>query len=135
MLLADYAEEVNGKLYIMGGGWSKVLTPDVPFSMALVIKLSIPWMEANRLHELDVRLLTENFEQVTSGEGDEKADVRLPAKVEVGRPPGIRPGSYLDAPLAARFQGLILSPGSYLWELKVNDRLLKRVPFDVVQPQ
>jgi hypothetical protein len=137
MLLCDHAEEINGKLYIMGGGWSKVLTPNTPFNMALAIKISVPWMEANRLHNLTIRLLTEQFEQVKmGGEGqDEGQDIQLAGKVEVGRPPGMRPGSYLDAPIAASFQQLVLSPGIYLWELAVNDRVLKRVPFDVVQPQ
>lgn len=129
MLLCDYAEEVNGKLYIMGGGWSTVLTPDVPFNMALAIKLSVPWIEANRRHAVVVRLLTEQFEPYPI----DGQNVELTYNMEVGRPPGLRPGSYLDAPLAARFQGLVLPVGSYLWELVVNDRVRKRVPFDVTQ--
>jgi hypothetical protein len=131
MLLCDYAEEVNGKLYIMGGGWSKVLRPNAPVNMALAIKLSVPWIEANRRHTVVVRLLTENFEQVPV----DGKDVQLSINMEVGRPPGLRPGSCLDAPLAATFQGLSLPPGAYLWELGVNGNVLKRVPFDVIQLQ
>jgi hypothetical protein len=133
MLLCDYAEEVNGKLYVMGGGWSQLRTPNSPSNMALAIKLSIPWMEANRTHTIAVRLLTDEFEQVKSG--DDEQDVALTAKMEVGRPPGVRPGSYLDGPFAAMFQGLVLPPRAYLWELTVNGRVLKRVPFDVIQPR
>ncbi len=131
MFLCDYAEEVNGKLYIMGGGWSRVLTPDQPFNVALAIKVSVPWNEANRQHTVVLHLLTEKFEQVKVGDHD----VQLPYNLEVGRPPGVRPGSYLDAPLAANFQGLVLPGGSYLWELVINGQVRKRTPFDVIQPR
>jgi hypothetical protein len=134
MLLCDYAEEVNGKLYIMGGGWSRaVISPNAPLNMALAIKLSVPWIESNRRHAVMVRLLKENFEPATFGENEQ--EIRLSYNVEVGRPPGVRPGSYLDAPLAARFQGLALPAGLYLWEFAVNGRMLKRIPFEVVDPQ
>ena len=135
MLLCDFAEEVNGKLYVMGGGWSRVVMmgPGDSLNMALAIKLSVPWIESNRRHSVMIRLLTETFEPATIG--DEKREVRLTYNLEVGRPPGVRPGSYLDAPMAARFQGLKLSPGLYLWEFSVNGQMLKRVPFDVTEPR
>jgi len=47
--LADAAQEVRGKLYILGGGWS-VTGPDVP-PMALAIKLDVPWSDANASHD------------------------------------------------------------------------------------
>src|SRR5215216_5860474 len=71
ILLCDYAEEVNGKLYVMGGGWSRLFTPNQPSNMALAIKLTIPWNEANRLREIAVRLLTEDNNPVPNEHGQD----------------------------------------------------------------
>jgi hypothetical protein len=131
MLLCDYAEELGGKLYIMGGGWSKIFTPNVPSNMALAIKLSIPWNEANSPHDVTVRIVNEDHEPLRNEEGQ---DIGLAGKVEVGRPPGLRPGSYLDAPMALTFNGLTLSPGTYVWELLVDGEVLESTAFDVVDP-
>jgi len=60
MLLCDYAEELGGKLYIMGAGWSQLRTPYQPSNMALAIKLSVPWTQANEPHNLAIRLVTED---------------------------------------------------------------------------
>lgn len=130
MLLCDYAEEVNGKLYIMGGGWSRIFTPGIPSNMALAIKLSVPWNEANRPHNIAVRLVDENRESVRDQEGN---DIGLAGKVEMGRPPGLKPGSNLDMALALRFDGLILESGTYVWEFLIGDDVLESTIFDVVE--
>ena len=48
MLLCDSAQVADGKLYILGGGWSFV-GPD-PAPMALAIKVDVPWTEGNVAH-------------------------------------------------------------------------------------
>lgn len=129
MLLCDYAEELGGKLYVMGGGWSRNYTPNQPSNMSLAIKLSVPWNEANRPYDLNVRLVDENHEAVPNPEGEA---IGLMGKVEVGRPPGIKPGSNLDLALALRFDGLILSPGTYVWEFLIGNNVLESTVFDVI---
>lgn len=131
MLLCDYAEELGGKLYVMGGGWSRNASADRPFNMSLAIKLAIPWNESNRPYDLTVRLVDENHEVVPNQDGDE---IALAGKVEVGRPPGLRPGSNLDFALAVRFDGLVLSPGTYVFELLVDGQVLESAVFDMVVP-
>lgn len=131
MLLCDYAEELNGKLYVMGGGWSRNFTPGQPSNMALAIKLTIPWNEANRPYDINVRLVDDNHDPVRNEEGK---DIEIVGKVEVGRPPGIRPGSNLDSALALTFAGLILLPGTYVWELLIDSKVLESTPFDVIDP-
>jgi hypothetical protein len=131
MLLCDYAEELNGKLYVMGGGWSRNFTPGQPSNMALAIKLTIPWNEANRPYDINVRLVDHNHEQVTNDEGN---DIGILGKVEVGRPPGLRPGSDLGSALALTFTGLVLEPGAYVWELLIDNKVLESTTFDVVDP-
>jgi len=131
MLLCDYAEEVGGKLYIMGGGWSQLRTPNQPSNMALAIRLSVPWSQANEQHDLAIRLLTSDGHPVPN---EEDQDIALEGKMEVGRPPGLRPGTDLDMALAARFDGLKLEPGTYRWSLEVDGMPLKHTAFDVIQP-
>ena len=37
MLLCDAAQESGGKLYILGGGWSIIRTPNTPTPMSLAM--------------------------------------------------------------------------------------------------
>jgi hypothetical protein len=131
MILCDYAEELGGKLYMMGGGWSRNFTPNRPTNMALAIKLTIPWNEANRPSDITVRLVDDNHEPFRGQDGNE---VAITGKVEVGRPAGLRPGSNLDAAFALRFDGLQLPPGTYVWELLINRNVLESTVFDVIDP-
>ena len=48
MLLADAAEAVGGKLYILGGGWS--ITGPQPTPSAIAIKIDVPWDQTNKVH-------------------------------------------------------------------------------------
>lgn len=128
MLLCDYAEEHGGKLYIMGGGWSR-LAANRPTNMALAIKLAIPWNQANTPHELRVRLVTEDGEQVPDDEGK---PIELSGKLEVGRPPGLRPGTNLDAPLALTVGPLSLVPCGYRWEFHVDGMPLAQTTFEAI---
>jgi hypothetical protein len=132
MLLCDYAEEVGGKLYIMGGGWSQLWTPNQPSNMALAIKLSVPWNQANEPHDLTIRLVTADGQPVTNDEGE---NIQLSGRMEVGRPPGLRPGSKLDVALAARFHALMLEAGTYRWDLSIDGTHLHDTTFDVMQPR
>ena len=58
LLLCDHAQEVAGKLYILGGGWS--IYRGAPVTMGLAVKISIPWDAANIPHEFAARLVTED---------------------------------------------------------------------------
>ena len=55
IMLADAAQAIDNKLYVLGGGWS-VTGPD-PSPSALAIALKVPWDEANRRHDLRVELV------------------------------------------------------------------------------
>lgn len=68
MLLADAAQEVNGKLYVLGGGWS-VTGPEVP-PMAIALKIDVPWNEANRRRQWELVLLDADGSPVTFPSAD-----------------------------------------------------------------
>jgi hypothetical protein len=130
MLLCDAAQEAGGKLYILGGGWSVIAVPNVPVSMTLAIKLSIPWDQANQPHPLRAMLLTEDGEPVQLPSAP--APLMAEGVVEVGRPPGMKPGTPIDAPIVLPFGFLVLSSGGYVWELEIDGHVMARAPFRVI---
>lgn len=120
MLLADAAQAVGGKLYILGGGWS--LAGPEPTPMALAIKIAVPWIEANRQHTLRVALLDEDEQavRVPTPRGDVPFEIH--STFEAGRPPGIPHGTPLDVAFALSIPPLPLRPGGrYLWRCFIND--------------
>jgi len=120
MMLADSAQEVGGKLYILGGGWS-ITGPD-PVPMAIALKLEVPWDRTNEKHSLLIELLDDDGEPVMVA-GPEEAEVPLQVTgdFEAGRPPGIKPGTPIDSALAVNFGPLPLEPGRrYQWRLSID---------------
>jgi hypothetical protein len=115
ILLADAAQAVNGKLYILGGGWS-ITGPD-PTVGALAVKIEIPWTEANRPHDLRLVLVDEDERQVRAGD----QAIEIAGRLEVGRPPGLPPGTPLDAVFAINHPPFPLEPGRrYVWRLYID---------------
>ena len=101
MLLADFAQVADGKLTVVGGGWSLTGPEPAPFGIAILVH--VPWDQANRRHLLRLELLDADGEQVlvTTDDGDEAPIVFFDdIEFEVGRPAGIKPGTPLELPLA-----------------------------------
>jgi hypothetical protein len=134
VLLCDAAESVGGKLYILGGGWSQVQVPNTPINMALAVKLSIPWSQANRPIPIKAALYDEDRHNII-GLGEEQVPIELEGNIEAGRPPGLRPGTSLDAPFVLNFPGVALPPGGYEWVLEVDGTVRASTPFRVVEPR
>lgn len=130
MLLADAAQEVNGKLYVLGGGWS-VTGPDVP-PMSLAIKLDVPWGESNTEHTFTIVLVDADGQPVSSGT-EEGPDVRVDGTFEVGRPVGMPAGSDIDFAFAVQVPPFPLAHGRYAWQLSIDGRTREdwRRPFQV----
>jgi hypothetical protein len=119
MLLADAAQEILGKLYILGGGWS-VTGPDVP-PMALAIKLDVPWSDANASHEFELTLVdTDGHVVRVDDELDGTREVRIAGSFEVGRPPGLPPGSDIDCAFTVNLGAIPLAAGRYAWQLWID---------------
>lgn len=130
MLLADSAQSVNGKLYILGGGWS-VIGPD-PSPMAVAMLIDVPWDQANRRHSWKLSLLDEDGQPVKLMTPIGDQELELTAEFEVGRPPGLKPGTPLPVPLAVNIGPLPLPPGrGYVWVCSINGETKEewRLPF------
>src|SRR4051812_35570821 len=95
MMLADAAQEVGGKLYILGGGWS--VTGPQPTPHAVAVKVDVPWTAANTKHHFRLSLMSADGAPVLvpGPEGDAQP-VRIEGDFETGRPPGLPAGTDLD---------------------------------------
>jgi hypothetical protein len=122
MLLADAAQAVNGKLYILGGGWS--ITGPQPTPSAIAIKIGVPWDRANIPHTLRLDLLNEDGRPVMVQTPMGERAMQINSRFEVGRPPGLTPGTDLDVALAINILPVPLTPGvHYVWRCFINDEL------------
>lgn len=119
ILLADAVQAVEGKLYILGGGWS--IIDSEPSRMAIAIKVEVPWEEANQVHSLQLSLINEDGRPVLVPTPVGDRPVELTMDFEVGRPAGLRVGTPLDVPLAINLGPLPLQAGSrYVWNCSIN---------------
>ncbi len=130
VVLCDSAQAVDGKLYMLGGGWTHVLAAG-PLTVALAVVIAVPWGDANRRHRVRVALVDEDGAPITQEGEQGLLTVGHEGQFEIGRPPGIKAGSDLNAVMVFKFGGLVLPPGGYVWELTVGDAT-ERTPFWVV---
>ncbi len=91
LLTADFAEVVNGKLYLMGGGWSQSMPSQFPAQMQMGVAAGfrVPFLESNRPHHIMLELRN----------GDGQSLMKIEGDLETGRPPGAR-GESILVPLA-----------------------------------
>lgn len=118
MLLSDFAQVVQGKLYIMGGGWS--VTGPQPSLSAIAVKIEVPWTQTNRRHEFKVELIDADGHPVILTPPAGEGPVVLMGHFEVGRPLGMSPGTPLDVPLALTIPPMPLASGRYVWRLTID---------------
>jgi hypothetical protein len=130
MLLCDAAQQVGGKLYVLGGGWTHLIARAPTMSMALAVVVAVPWDRTNERFDLETALLTEDGQPVDMNGMVLSATTTL----EVGRAPGTKPGSEINTAFVVNFEGLALRPGGYVWELSLGEQSLARNPFWVVAP-
>lgn len=126
LLIADFAEALNGKIYVQGGGWD-TLTVNAQFplsrSVAIALGLRVPWEDTNQRHGVRLVVLNE----------DRQAEIALAeGEVEVGRAPGIPQGHAQLVPIAFTLPLKFPEPSSFSVRLSVDDRELKVIPFRVV---
>lgn len=129
-LLADHAQGLAGKLYVMGAGWN--VTGPAPAPMALAGILELDWDEANAPKALRIELLTEDGGPVVVPTPEGDRPLVIETSVEVGRPPGTRPGSLFNVPIAINIGLLPIPPGAgYVWRFWIGGETRDdwRLPF------
>lgn len=120
LLLCDAAQVAEGKLNLLGGGWS--VTGPAPTPSAVAIKIEVPWSDTNVPHRFELQLFTADGEPVmVPGSEGQTAEVLIGGGFEVGRPPGTRAGTPIDMPLAVNIAALPLPPDSrFTWKLSID---------------
>jgi hypothetical protein len=128
-LLADHAEVINGKLYLMGGGWDLRHAPEVPAKAQFVVALGIrvEWEETNV--PIELRLVLED--------DDGAALLTIDGRMQVGRPPHIPAGSTQLAQSMVLVQADLSHFGGYRVVVRAKgpdgEELVKTLPFGLVR--
>ena len=133
LILADAAQAAGGgKVSMLGAGWSVTGSPTAPSAVVALIK--VPWDRANQKIAVQLRLLDEDGQPIFVESDDQgRQKLEFEAELEVGRPPGLKHGTPLDASFAATIPPLPLAPGRYSWVLEIAGTT-EAAPFQVVLP-
>lgn len=113
LVLADRAEAVNGKLYMVGGGWDRVGMIQIPgpadFDVALGVLVG--YNETNTPHWIELAL-----------EDDDNKNVQPPinAQFELGKPAGMKAGQPQRFQLVLRGPFTIPKAGAYHWVVSLD---------------
>lgn len=126
LLLADSAQAVDGKLYVLGGAWNMLRFPEFPASLmvGIAVAVDVEWNETNQRHHLEI-----HFEDADG----HPMDPRIGADFEAGRPPGAIAGADLRIVLAVNGPVAIPSPGQYAAVASVGGIELARSRFQAIQ--
>jgi Family of unknown function (DUF6941) len=127
MMAADGAQAVGGKLYVLGGGFDRLNMPTVPFHhrFDLAMLIDVPWNATNQPYEVVVELVNADMEF---------AGYRAEARMETGRPPGIRQGTSITIPIAIPVVAEFREPGRYVLRASVNGRPKNQLAIEAVAP-
>src|SRR3954462_14895192 len=117
LMIADFARVANGKLDVIGGGWSMV-NAQGPFGFFVAALFQIPWDQTNPKHTVRPGLLDADGQGVPTPDGEA---IRAEGECEAGRPAGLLAGTPVDAPLGVPFGPLVLEDGRYEVRLTIDD--------------
>lgn len=127
MVLADAVQSAEGKLWILGAGWSQIQA-NTPAPQGLGIIVHVPFDMTNRPLKLEVSLLDDDGKPIEI----EEEEIGSVTEFEIGRPPGMKAGERSNVPLALRFNGLQHAPGGYVWECRIDGQPLATWPFRAI---
>jgi hypothetical protein len=121
LILADSAQVAEGKLNVLGGGWNITGPDPVPFALAGIIE--VPWQETNRNHAFRFELIDLDGNPVVVDGPQGQQPVAFDGGFEVGRPPGVRVGSFQPMAFAVNCAPLPLPPASHFeWRFSINGK-------------
>jgi hypothetical protein len=119
MVLADYAVVTEDKLTVIGGGWTITGAPTAPFGIGVIIE--VPWNQTNQDHQFRFALTDIDGQPVEIDTPEGTQFVQFEGGFQVGRPPGVRPGSAIPIKFAVNSGPISLSPGChYVWQLAID---------------
>jgi hypothetical protein len=131
LMLADSAQVVLNKLYLLGGGWDSItFNKDVPQHFAIAVSIKVPWDETNQKHTFEIEVLSEdkNTEEL-------KSLAKMGGKFEVGRAAGIPVGREQRIQLALNMGFKFDSPGTKRITASIDGTISKQLDFNVISTQ
>ncbi len=128
LILADRAEVVNGKLYMMGGGWDRLFLQDFgqPVNFSIVLGMLVPWNRANEQHVVQLQIRDADGQPIAPS-----ANLEFVA----GRPPIMRAGETQRVMMAVNGAFALPQPGAYEVVASVDGREARRTLFYVAAGQ
>ena len=122
LLVADRAEAVNGKLYLLGGGWDRITLSQFPgaANFDVAFGVLVGYTETNERHEFALTL-EDDDNQVVFGP--------VTRHFELGRPPGLKLAQAQRFMMAVRGPFPIPRAGCYHWVVSLDGRHAGRTTF------
>ena len=126
VLLSDHSEAVNGKLYLIGGGWNVLRLPELPheWSFHIGLGIDVAWHETNSPHELVVTIQDPDGQELGDG---------LTANFETGRPPGMPQGQEQRLVMSIAATATFATAGPHAAVVLVNGEELGRSRFYLME--
>ena len=111
IITADAATVSEGKINILGGGWTQISAG--PANFTLVVRVDIPWTMTNQHLPWSLALVDQDGRPYVPEGNDDP--VELAGDLHMERPEQGNYGASFDAPMLFPFIGLPLRPGTYEW--------------------
>jgi hypothetical protein len=127
LLVADGAQVVGGKLYLLGGGWDRLTVPELPghpatpFSVA--VGVNVPWSLTNRKMSFSIDVYDADGGHVGQLVGGE---------FEVGRPTGLRSATPQRFQLAGPASPEIPTAGRYVIQCAIDGEVIGHTAIEVM---
>ena len=127
MFLADRAEVLNGKLYVMGGAWDRYRTNDIntPMDISIVIGVLVPWNLTNKPHQLQIKIEDDDGNPISPS---------AECNINVGRPVTSTQGQIFRATAVLSSRLTLPKLGAYSVVASIKGQHKKRVIFYAVNP-
>lgn len=127
LITADAATISEGKINMLGGGWTRIAAGDANF--CVVVRIDFPWTLTNSELNWSLDLVTQDGQPYLPVEGS--GPVHLEGQAHVARPENLPHGSSVEAPLVFPFVQLPLRTGTLEWRFQIAQSVAK-YPFTVV---
>ncbi|MSQ28460.1 MAG: hypothetical protein EXR51_10040 [Dehalococcoidia bacterium] len=125
LMLADRAEVLNGKLYVMGGAWDRLQRAnfDEPADIFVTLGILVPWHATNQEYGLTI--------EIDHEDGTRLAEIK--AGFVTGRSPDAIPGQSFRTIVALGGKFKLPGPGAYKVTGGLSSGDTKSVAFYVKQ--
>jgi hypothetical protein len=127
LLVADGAQVVGGKLYLLGGGWDRLAVPQLPGQpatpFAVAVGVNVPWSLTNRKMSFSI--------VVRDADGGHVGQL-VGGEFEVGRPPGLRSGAQQRFQVAGPAGPELPAAGRYVIECAIDGEVIGHTAIEVM---